>query len=264
MTRTLIMKFGGAATRSASQFAGIAELVAAKKAYFANVAVVVSAMSNTTDKLLELARSVHPHPPQRECDMLITTGERVSSSLLAMALQLLNQPARSLTGSQAGILTTENHAEARILDVQPWRVKRAFSKGEVVVIAGFQGVSFDQKEITTLGRGGSDTSAVALAAALDAEVVEFYKDVGGIFTKDPKLYEDAQLLNELTYGEAEKITAAGARVLHNRALKLAELNQLPLHIFALAGLSEKEHPPLGTSISNPNVRVRSAPRYEAE
>ncbi len=262
MPRTLVMKFGGAAARCPSHFGEISTLVMAKKAHFDNIAIVISAMSNTTDQLLDLARMVHPHPPRRECDMLITTGERVSSSLLAMALQRRNQRARSLTGSQAGILTTEDHAEARIVDVQPWRIQRAFSVGEIVVIAGFQGVSFDQKEITTLGRGGSDTSAVALAAALGAEWVEFYKDVGGIYTKDPKIYPDAQLLRELTYGEAEKIAVNGAQILHRRALILAKLNHLPLRIFSLPDKIAEGVPSLGTSISPASAKKTDVARYE--
>lgn len=262
MAPTLVMKFGGAAMRCPSQFGDIAALVMAKKARFDNIAVVISAMSNATDQLLDLARMVHPHPPRRECDMLITTGERVSSSLLAMALQRRDQRARSLTGSQAGILTTEDHAEARIIDVQPWRVQRAFSAGEIVVIAGFQGVSLKQKEITTLGRGGSDTSAVALAAALGAECVEFYKDVGGIYTKDPKIHRDAQLLCELTYSKAEKIAANGARILHRRALILAKLNHLPLRIFSLPDKIAEGLPNLGTSISPVSAKKTDAVWYE--
>lgn len=263
MARTLIMKFGGAATRDPSQFEKLATLISSRHLEYQNIAVVISAMSNATDQLLDLARQVHPHPPRRECDMLITTGERVSSSLLAMALQLQKQPARSLTGSQAGILTTEDHSEARIVDVQPWRVEKAFGKGEIVVIAGFQGVSRDEKEITTLGRGGSDTSAVALGAALNAEVIEFYKDVGGIFTKDPKIYSDAQLLSNITYTHAIKIAASGAKVLHQRALLLAKANRLPLCIFALADHQNACNPKLGTSI-HPNqvVKKPSKPLFE--
>lgn len=227
------MKFGGAATRSIANFGQIAAIISKKRAQFAQIAVVVSAMGDTTDQLLTLAHLVHPNPPRRECDMLITTGERVSSSLLAMALDHQGQVASSFTGSQAGIITTEDHADARILQIDPWRLHRAFNAGAIAVIAGFQGVSHKSREITTLGRGGSDTSAVALAVALEAEFVEFYKDVGGIYDEDPKLHPSAKLLRHLTYAQAKAIAAKGAKVLHSRAIDLAETNQIPLHVYGL-------------------------------
>ena len=229
----LVMKFGGAAMRNISQFSQIAALISHKRGNFAKIAVVVSAMGDTTDQLLSLAQQIHPNPPPRERDMLITTGERVSSSLLAMALQRVGVAANSFTGSQAGILTTNSDAEAHIIDVQPWRLLRYFDKGEVAVIAGFQGVSADAKEITTLGRGGSDTSAVALGAALGASCIEFYKDVGGIFDKDPQRHADAKLLGHLTYSQALAIASSGAQILHWRAVQLAQKNNLPLHVYGL-------------------------------
>ena len=245
------MKFGGAATRQVSNFGQIAAIILEKRAHFAQIAVVVSAMGDTTDRLLALARKVHPDPPHRECDMLITTGERVSSSLLAMALQKEGQLASSFTGSQAGIITTEDHADARILQIDPWRLQRAFSRGAVAVIAGFQGVSHQSREITTLGRGGSDTSAVALAIALNAECVEFYKDVGGIYDCDPKRHLGARLHRHLTYSQAGMIAQGGAKVLHARAIALAEINQLPLHIYGLRDVpGASSNSELGTLIAH--------------
>lgn len=237
MNDCLVMKFGGAAMRNISQFSKIAALIARKRSEFAKIAVVVSAMGDTTDQLLSLAQQIHPTPPPRERDMLITTGERVSSSLLAMALQRSGVAANSFTGSQAGILTTGSDAEAHILDIQPWRLLRYYERGEVAVIAGFQGVSAGEKEITTLGRGGSDTSAVALGASLGASCVEFYKDVGGIFDKDPQKHADAKLIRHLTYPQALAIANSGAQILHRRALHLAEKNGIPLHLY---GLQENE------------------------
>ena len=261
MQRSLVMKFGGAATRHVQQFSHIAQIVSGRKAHFERIAVVVSAMGDTTDRLLAMARRVHPTPPRRESDMLITTGERISSSLLAMALQRRGLPAASFTGSQAGILTSENHAEARILDIQPWRLERTFDQGAIAVIAGFQGMSKKGFEITALGRGGSDTSAVAIALAIGAECVEFYKDVGGIYDKDPKLNDDAQLLSHLDYDQAGEIVAKGAKVLHSRALALAQINQLPLRIH---GFSESEHEveQLGTTIGAHARRAISNIQFE--
>lgn len=224
----VVMKFGGAAVATAEHFAAIAELVIAKSATD-QVVVVVSAMQGMTDHLLGLARQVHPQPPLREQDMLVSVGERISIALLAMALHLKGKEAISFTGSQSGILTTGEHSHALIEDVQPKRIQQALHQGKIVIVAGFQGVS-STKEITTLGRGGSDTSAVALGVALGAECVEFYKDVSGIYSHDPKLNREATFYPELSYDQILEILGGGARVLHERCVRLAKRNGLPLHV----------------------------------
>lgn len=235
----LVMKFGGASVATPESFLKIAEIVIERSLQHKKIVVVVSAMGNTTDQLLELARRVHPTPPTREQDMLVSVGERVSIALLAMALARLGKEAVSFTGSQSGIITCENHSDARIVDVKPRRLEEVLDKGQVAIVAGFQGVS-KKGEITTLGRGGSDTSAVALAVALKAPRVEFYKDVKGIFDTDPKKNPKAKLLEKLSYAEAMKLALEGAKVLHARSIELAEKNgvQLAVHSFqnpAVAG-----------------------------
>lgn len=245
MKRTLIMKFGGAAVESPDCFAQIAELILERKREFQRVAVVVSAMGNTTDQLISLAKQVNPMPPQREYDMLLTVGERISIALLAMALALKKQEAFSFTGSQSGIITCNRHAEARIIDVRPHRLLPVLDAGHVAIVAGFQGVSRGG-EITTLGRGGSDTTAVALGVALGASRVEFYKDVPGICSDDPKRNAEAILHPELSYEEALKIVLAGAKVLHARCLELASKNSLPLHVRSF----QAHQPPEGTWIGS--------------
>ncbi len=222
-----VMKFGGASVASTQSFARIADLILSGQGE--QTIVVVSAMGNTTDQLLKLAREVHPHPPRRELDMLISTGERISVALLAMALALKGKEAISFTGSQSGIITCSNHTDAKIVDVKPHRLRAALQRGQVAIVAGFQGVSVDG-EITTLGRGGSDTTAVALAAALGAGEVEFYKDVLGIFTADPKKDPKALLQEELTHREALELAHGGAKVLHARSIELAEKNGIRLRV----------------------------------
>lgn len=225
--KTLIMKFGGASVASPKHFGRIAEIILERKKEYDRIVIVVSAMGNTTDQLIALAKEVHPNPPRREYDMLVTVGERISIALLAMALSLKNQKAVSFTGSQSGIITTDDHSDARILEVRPSRLLPFLEAGDVVIVAGFQGVSTN-KEITTLGRGGSDTTAVALGAALSAAVVEFYKDVWGIYDKDPKFNPDGRYLPFLTYDEAIQIVQRGSQVLSCRCLELAKKNGLPL------------------------------------
>jgi aspartate kinase len=227
--KTLVLKFGGASVAKPERFAQIADLIVERSSHYAKVVVVVSAMGNMTDELLALAREVHPSPPKREQDMLISVGERISMSLLAMALDMKGKYAVSLTGSQAGIMTTSNHAEAKIVDVRPHRVLKFLEQGKIVIVAGFQGVS-REGEITTLGRGGSDTTAVALAVALGAEKVEFYKDVAGIFAEDPKKNPEAEFYSMLDYTQALEITQKGAKVLQSRCIDLAAKNGLPLHV----------------------------------
>lgn len=255
---TLVMKFGGAAVSSPEQFSHIADLIAARRKEYSRLVVVVSAMSNATDQLIQLARQVHPEPPQREYDMLISAGERISMSLLAMALCRKNQEAVSFTGSQSGIITCQNHSEAHIIDVLPYRLESSLVQGKIVIVAGFQGVSRN-KEITTLGRGGSDTSAVALGVALQASRVEFYKDVPGIFNHDPKNTPQAECYPLLSYLEALNIVKSGAKILHARAIELAEKNGLPLHVRSFIS-SYHQHP--GTLIFEKDKERATFPIYE--
>lgn len=229
---TVVLKFGGASVARPEQFSEIARIIADRKTSRRTI-VVVSAMGDTTDQLLTLARQVHPQPPLREQDMLLTVGERISISLLAMALELRGVRAISFTGSQSGIITSPDHSEARILEVRPHRIIRALNEGNVVIVAGFQGVS-REGEITTLGRGGSDTTAVALGIALGASKVEFYKDVEGVYAQDPKVNPCAQFHPFLTFDEALEIVGRGARVLHSRCLGLAKKNGLPLHVLSFS------------------------------
>lgn len=256
--RPLVMKFGGASVASPIQFSHIADLIIKKKKEYSCVVAVVSAMGKTTDELINLARQVHPKPPQREYDMLISVGERISMSLLAMALCLKEQDAVSFTGSQSGILTCQRHGQAQIIDLRPQRIEQCLSQGKVVIVAGFQGVSVD-REITTLGRGGSDTTAVALGLALNAEKVEFYKDVPGVFNLDPKEYENASCFEVMSYQEALQVVANGSRILHERAIKLAEKNGLPLHVRSFIS-SYELHP--GTMIFDKERERSIIPIYE--
>lgn len=226
---TLVMKFGGAAVAAPELFPRIADIILANVKQNTRTVVVVSAMGGMTDQLIALAGKVNPQPPRREYDMLLSVGERISIALLAMALAAKKQEAVSFTGSQSGIVTTEEHAEARIIDVRPQRLLAPMEEGKVVIVAGFQGVSL-KKEITTLGRGGSDTTAVALGVALKAEKVVFYKDVEGIYDYDPKHHATAKLLKHLSYDQAQKIVGQGAKVLHHRSVALAAQNGLPLQV----------------------------------
>lgn len=252
------MKFGGAAVATPEQFAHIADLIIARRKEYARIVVVVSAMGGTTDQLIQLAKQVHPQPPQREYDMLISVGERISMSLLAMALCLKNQEAMSFTGSQSGIITCCHHTHAHIIDVRPKRIESILEQGKIAIVAGFQGVSSD-KEITTLGRGGSDTTAVALGIALKAPKVEFFKDVSGIFSDDPKQKAQAECYSHLTYLEALDIVERGAKVLHARAIRLAEKNGLPLHVRSFIS-SYHSHP--GTLIFEKEKKIIEVPLYE--
>ncbi len=228
--KTIIMKFGGASVSSPESFSRLAELIIARKEQYPHIVVVVSAMKGMTDHLISLANQVNPSPPRREYDMLVSVGERISISLLAMALAARGVKAVSFTGSQSGVMTTHEHSEARIVSVQPYRLIPYLQEGSVAIVAGFQGVSLE-KEITTLGRGGSDTSAVALGIALKAEKVEFYKDVRGIFLSDPFYTPEASVLPKLSFDEAlDIVIKTGGRVLAPRALVLAKKNNLPLHV----------------------------------
>ena len=225
----LIMKFGGASVTTPQSYRKIAQMICARVGKEQPLVVVISAMGGTTDQLLALAKEVHPNPPRREQDMLVSVGERISAALLAMALSLEGRDAVSFTGSQSGILTTNDHSDAKILSVRPMRILKTLETGSVAIVAGFQGMS-EKGEITTLGRGGSDTTAVALAAALGSTKVEFFKDVGGIFETDPKVNPEARLLEKLSYQEAYGLAVKGAKVLHPRSIALAEKNGIQMHV----------------------------------
>ena len=220
------MKFGGASVSTPEHFHKIADLIMQQMVSGDRIVSVVSAMGNSTDELIALAKKVHPNPPQREYDMLVTVGERISIALLAMALARKGVEAVSFTGSQSGIITSNAHAEAKIVDVRPKRILENVGLGKIVIVAGFQGVS-QNGEITTLGRGGSDTTAVALGAALGARV-EFYKDVKGIYTHDPKLNPKAAFLPYLSYDKALQVVSDGDGILHSRCIELAKKNNVPL------------------------------------
>lgn len=231
------MKFGGASVATAKSFLQIAEIILDRAKKHHEIAVVVSAMSGMTDQLFALAKEIHANPPTREVDMLVSVGERVSIALLAMALSLKGKAAVSFTGSQSGIITCENHTEARIVEVRPHRLLPILKKGEIAIVAGFQGVSV-KGEITTLGRGGSDTTAVALAIALGSEKVEFYKDVAGIYSEDPKKNPKAQILSQLSYKDALRLAKNGAKVLHPRSIELAGKNGVHLSILSFQNPKE--------------------------
>ena len=218
----VVQKYGGTSVGSVERIQAVAQRVIKTVTAGNSVVVVLSAMGKTTDSLVKLANSISPNPSRREMDMLLSTGEQVSIALLSMALQELGQPAISLTGTQVGIVTEAHHSRARILKIQTDRLERHLNEGKVVVVAGFQGISStDELEITTLGRGGSDTSAVALAASLRADRCEIYTDVPGILTADPRLVPDAQLMDEITSDEMLELASLGAKVLHPRAVEIA-------------------------------------------
>ncbi|HEX6579037.1 MAG TPA: aspartate kinase [Jiangellaceae bacterium] len=226
----IVQKYGGSSVSDAAAVKRVAQRIVATSRSGHEVVVVVSAMGDTTDDLLELAEQVSPLPAGRELDMLLTAGERISMALLAMAIGDLGHEARSFTGSQAGVITTSAHGQARIIDVTPGRIRQALDDGAVAIVAGFQGVSQDSKDITTLGRGGSDTTAVALAAALDADVCEIYTDVDGIFTADPRIVPNARRVPRITYEEMLEMAASGAKVLHLRCVEYARRYGLPIHV----------------------------------
>jgi aspartate kinase len=224
----VVQKYGGSSVSDAERIKRVAERIVATRKAGKDVVVVVSAMGDTTDELLELAQQVSPLPPGRELDMLLTAGERISMALLAMAIQNLGASARSFTGSQAGVITDSSHGRARIIDVTPGRITTAVAEGHIAIVAGFQGVSQDTKDITTLGRGGSDTTAVALAAALGAEACEIYSDVDGVYSADPRIVPDARHLPTVTYEEMLELAASGAKILHLRCVEYARRYDVPL------------------------------------
>lgn len=229
MNQINILKFGGASVATAQDFEQVAKIIQQKKQESKYIVVVVSAMAKATDELIAMAHLVHPHPPKRELDMLVSVGERVSIALLAMALDKMGIEAVSLTGSQSGVITTQDHNEALILDIRPQRVLKLLHDNKVVIVAGFQGVS-QSGEITTLGRGGSDTSAVALAVALKAAKVEFFKEVQGVYDKDPLKYKEAVFFEVLDYEDMLNLCKQGAKVLHTRCVNLAKNNGIVLEV----------------------------------
>jgi aspartate kinase len=226
----IVQKFGGSSVANAESIKRVAKRIVETRKAGNEVVVVVSAMGDTTDELLELAEQVVPVPSGRELDMLLTAGERISMALLAMAIKSLGIEARSYTGSQAGIITDPQHGSARITEVTPGRVREALDLGAVAIVAGFQGFNRGTGDITTLGRGGSDTTAVALAAALDAEVCEIYTDVDGVFTADPRVVPSARKISVITSEEMLELAASGAKVLYIRAVEYARRHGVVLHV----------------------------------
>ncbi|MET0236061.1 MAG: aspartate kinase [Kibdelosporangium sp.] len=226
----VVQKYGGSSVGNADRIKRVAERIVATKKAGHDVVVAVSAMGDTTDELLDLAGQVAPVPPARELDMLLTSGERISMSLLAMAIHAQGLEARSYTGSQAGVITTAAHGNARIIDVTPSRIQEALDDGAIAIVAGFQGVSQGTNEITTLGRGGTDTTAVALAAALNADVCEIYTDVDGVFTADPRIVPNARHLDRITYEEMLEMAASGAKVLMLRCVEYARRYGVPVRV----------------------------------
>lgn len=223
----VVMKFGGSSVGNAERMKKVAERIVRKKEEGNQCVVVVSAMGDTTDDLIDLSKQLNERPPAREMDMLLTTGEQISVALLSMTLQQLGTPAVSYTGWQVGMLTDNAHGKARIKDIKPNKITDSLNDGKVVVVAGFQGVSEDG-EITTLGRGGSDTTAVALAAAIEADLCEIYTDVDGVYSTDPRIVKKARKLNEISYDEMLELAHLGAAVLHPRAVEYAKHNRVPL------------------------------------
>jgi len=234
----IVAKFGGSSVADAAGVLRVAKRIVDIKRAGNEVVAVVSAMGDTTDELIDLAKQVSPNPPSRELDMLLTSGERISMAVLAMAINDLGFEARSYTGSQAGLITDSEHGKARIVDVTPGRIQEALRENAIPIVAGFQGVSKDTKDITTLGRGGSDLTAVALAAALYADVCEIYTDVDGIFSADPRIVPKARQVPRITYDEMMELAAAGAKVLHLRCVEYAKRFDLPIHV--RSSFSDKE------------------------
>ncbi|MEU6309742.1 aspartate kinase [Streptomyces sp. NPDC047014] len=242
----VVQKYGGSSVADAEGIKRVAKRIVDAKQNGHQVVVVVSAMGDTTDELIDLAEQVSPMPAGREFDMLLTAGERISMALLAMAIKNLGHEAQSFTGSQAGVITDSVHNKARIIDVTPGRIRTALDQGNIAIVAGFQGVSADSKDITTLGRGGSDTTAVALAAALDAEVCEIYTDVDGVFTADPRVVKKAQKIDWISSEDMLELAASGSKVLLHRCVEYARRYNIPIHVrSSFSGLP-------GTWVSNEN------------
>ncbi|UBH24733.1 aspartate kinase [Micrococcus porci] len=228
--RLIVQKFGGSSVADAEGIQRVARRIVATQQAGNQVCVVVSAMGDTTDELLDLAAELTADAPAREMDILLSAGERISMSLLAMAIDAQGVPARSFTGSQAGMMTDAAYGRARIIEVNPHRVRAALDEGAVAIVAGFQGMSRESKDITTMGRGGSDTTAVALAAALGADVCEIYTDVDGVYSADPRVVSSARKLPQLSSEETLELAASGAKVLHLRSVEYARRFGVPIHV----------------------------------
>ena len=234
----VVQKYGGSSVADATGIKRVAQRIVATKKAGHEVVVVVSAMGDTTDELRDLAEQVTPLPPPRELDMLLTAGERISMALLAMAIAQLGHKAQSFTGSQAGVITDSAHGKAKIIDITPGRIENALRNGAIAIVAGFQGVSQDTKDVTTLGRGASDTTAVALAAALGADVCEIYSDVDGVFTADPRIVPTARKLDRVSTEEMLELAASGAKILHLRCVEYARRYNIAVHV--RSSFSQKE------------------------
>ena len=265
----VVQKYGGSSLADAESIKRVARRIADTKKTGNDVVVAVSAMGDSTDDLLDLARDVSPVPPPRELDMLMTAGERISMALVAMAISDLGYSARSFTGSQAGVITDSVHGKAKIIDVTPGRITEALGKGHIVIVAGFQGVSHDTKEITTLGRGGTDTTAVALAAALGAEVCEIYTDVDGVFTADPRIVPTARKIDRISNEEMLELAASGSKVLHLRSVEYARRFDIPIHVRSSfsqkVGTTVTDQPaPEGDAVEEPIIAGVAHDRSEAK
>ncbi|WP_372727552.1 aspartate kinase [Nocardioides sp.] len=234
----VVQKYGGSSVADATGIKRVAQKIVATRKAGHDVVVVVSAMGDTTDDLRDLAQQVTPLPPPRELDMLLTAGERISMALVAMAIAQLGHKAQSFTGSQAGVITDSSHGRAKIIDITPSRIEAAIADGAIAIVAGFQGVSQDTKDVTTLGRGASDTTAVALAAALGADVCEIYSDVDGVFTADPRIVPSARKLDRISTEEMLEMAASGAKILHLRCVEYARRYTMPIHV--RSSFSQKE------------------------
>ncbi|MDT0546551.1 MULTISPECIES: aspartate kinase [Streptomyces] len=240
----VVQKYGGSSVADAEGIKRVAKRIVEAKKNGHQVVVVVSAMGDTTDELIDLAEQVSPIPSGREFDMLLTAGERISMALLAMAIKNLGHEAQSFTGSQAGVITDSVHNKARIIDVTPGRIRESIDAGNIAIVAGFQGVSQDKKDITTLGRGGSDTTAVALAAALEGEVCEIYTDVDGVFTADPRVVKKARKIDWISFEDMLELASSGSKVLLHRCVEYARRYNIPIHVrSSFSGLK-------GTWVSN--------------
>jgi len=234
----VVQKYGGSSVADAAGIKRVAQRIVNTRKLGHDVVVVVSAMGDTTDELRDLAEQVTPLPPPRELDMLLTAGERISMALVAMAIAQLGHKAQSFTGSQAGVITDSAHGKAKIIDITPGRIEAAIEDGAIAIVAGFQGVSQDTKDVTTLGRGASDTTAVALAAALGADVCEIYSDVDGVFTADPRIVPTARKLDRVSTEEMLEMAASGAKILHLRCVEYARRYNMPVHV--RSSFSQKE------------------------
>ena len=250
----IVQKYGGSSVADVDKLRRVAERVMRTRAQGHGLVVVVSAMGDTTDELLAMAKKVSPNPQRRELDMLLSAGERISMALLSLAIHELGGDAISFTGSQSGIITNDRHVDARIIEVRPFRVQDELARGKIVVIAGYQGVSY-RKEVTTLGRGGSDTTAVAMAAAVDAEYCEICSDVDGVYSADPRVVPAARRIETLSYEETQEMAEAGAKVLNAQAIEFAKEKGIAIYARATSG------PLPGPDPSSDGTVVRkSAPR----